>query len=71
MSDIEIQADEILKTRETLNQILSQHTGQPLERIAKDTNRDYYMTAAESKQYGLVDDILSRPDISSEEDDKD
>ena len=45
VSDIEIQADEILKTREVLNQILAQHTGQPLERIAKDTNRDYYMTA--------------------------
>src|ERR1700760_3901410 len=51
VSDIEIQAEEILKTRETLNQILASHTGQPLERIAKDTNRDYYMSAEDSKKY--------------------
>jgi ATP-dependent Clp protease protease subunit len=70
VSDIEIQADEILKTRETLNKILANHTEQPLERIAKDTNRDYYMTAVEAKEYGVVDDILTRPDISAEEDDK-
>jgi ATP-dependent Clp protease, protease subunit len=73
VSDIEIQAEEILKTRETLNNILSQHTGQALERIAKDTNRDYYMTAEESKQYGIVDDILTRPPMTTsdeEENDK-
>ena len=58
VSDIEIQAKEILKTRETLNQILAQHTGQPIERISKDTDRDFYMTAEEAKEYGLVDDIL-------------
>ena len=69
VSDIEIQADEILKTRDTLNQILSQHTGQPLDRIAKDTNRDYYMTAAESKEYGVVDDILTRPPMTTDSDD--
>ena len=68
VSDIEIQADEILKTREVLNVILAQHTGQPLERIAKDTNRDYYMTANESKEYGVVDDILVRPPLSSDSD---
>ena len=66
VSDIEIQADEILKTREVLNVILSQHTGQPIERIAKDTNRDYYMTALESKEYGVVDDILTRPPVTAE-----
>jgi ATP-dependent Clp protease, protease subunit len=71
ISDIEIQADEIFKTREVLNQILAQHTGQPLERIAKDTNRDYYMTSAECKAYGLVDDILTRPPAAAEEEDKD
>jgi len=71
VSDIEIQADEILKTRETLNQIISRHTEQPLERIAKDTNRDYYMTAAEAKEYGIVDDILTRPEISGEDEEKD
>jgi len=67
VSDIEIQADEILKTREVLNVILSQHTGQPLERIAKDTNRDYYMSAIESKVYGVVDDILTRPPMAEGE----
>jgi ATP-dependent Clp protease protease subunit len=60
VSDIEIQAKEILKTREALNLILAQHTGQPVERIAKDTDRDFYMTAEEAKDYGLVDDILNK-----------
>jgi len=59
VSDIEIQAREILETRETLNQILAQHTGQPLEVISKDTDRDRYLTAAQSKDYGLVDEILT------------
>jgi ATP-dependent Clp protease protease subunit len=71
VSDIEIQAEEILKTREVLNVILSQHTGQPLERIAKDTNRDYYMTALESKEYGVVDDILMRPPVTADGEDDD
>ena len=71
VSDIEIQADEILKTREVLNQILAQHTKQPLERIAKDTNRDYYMSAAEAKVYGVVDDILTRPPVMAEGEDED
>jgi len=71
VSDIEIQADEILKTREVLNQILSQHTGQPLERIAKDTNRDYYMSAVMAKEYGVVDDILTRPPVTAEGEDED
>jgi len=60
VSDIEIQAQEILKTRETLNRILAHHTGQPIERIAKDTDRDFYMSAEEAKQYGVVDDILTK-----------
>lgn len=59
VSDIEIQAREILETRETLNQILASHTGQPLEVIAKDTDRDRYLTAQQSKEYGLVDEILT------------
>src|SRR4051794_15617323 len=71
VSDIEIQADEILKTREVLNVILAQHTGQPLERIAKDTNRDYYMTAVESKAYGVVDDILTKPPVGPDNEDED
>jgi len=68
VSDIEIQANEILKTREVLNQILANHTGQPLERIAKDTDRDRYLSAEESKEYGLVDDILKRPPGQTDED---
>lgn len=58
VSDIEIQAREILETREVLNQILASHTGQPIEVIAKDTERDRYLTAAAAKEYGLVDEIL-------------
>ncbi|MGI9458745.1 MAG: ClpP family protease [Pirellulales bacterium] len=61
VSDIEIQADEIIKTRAVLNEILASHTGQPIERIAQDTDRDRYLTATESKEYGLVDDILTKP----------
>jgi ATP-dependent Clp protease protease subunit len=60
VSDIEIQAQEILKTRDTLNQILAAHTGQPIERITKDTDRDFYMTPEEAKNYGVVDDILAK-----------
>ena len=59
VSDIEIQAKEILETRDVLNQILSQHTGQPVDRIAKDTGRDRYLSAIQSKEYGLVDEILT------------
>jgi ATP-dependent Clp protease protease subunit len=61
VSDIEIQAQEILETREVLNVILSQHTGQPVEVIAKDTGRDRYLTALQAKEYGLIDEILINP----------
>lgn len=61
VSDIEIQARDILRTRETLNEVLAQHTGQPLEVIAKDTDRDRFLTAIEAKEYGLVDDVLTKP----------
>ena len=71
VSDIEIQADEILKTRETLNKILADHTGQSLERIAKDTDRDYYMGANEAKAYGVVDDILTKAPVDPEQEEKD
>jgi ATP-dependent Clp protease protease subunit len=67
VSDIEIQAKEILDTREVLNQIFAEHTGQPLERIAKDTDRDFYMTAGEAKEYGIVDDILTKQATEDEE----
>ncbi|MEJ5340839.1 MAG: ATP-dependent Clp protease proteolytic subunit [Thermogutta sp.] len=68
VSDIEIQTQEILRTRDILNQILAQHTGQPIERIAKDTDRDFYMTAEEAKAYGIVDDILSKQSQEKPED---
>jgi len=67
VSDIEIQASEILKTREELNRVLAQHTGQPLERIAKDTDRDFYMTAEQAKEYGVVDDILTKHKAGGED----
>jgi ATP-dependent Clp protease, protease subunit len=56
--DIEIQAREILRIRESINSILSRHTGQPLERISKDTDRDYFMSGEEARDYGIVDQIL-------------
>jgi ATP-dependent Clp protease protease subunit len=59
-SDIEIHAREILKNREKLNEILVKHTGQPIERVRKDTDRDYYLDAQESIEYGLVDRVLVR-----------
>lgn len=61
VSDIEIQASEILKERQRLNQILADHTGQPLEKIAKDTDRDFYLDAQGAKDYGVVDDVVSKP----------
>jgi len=60
VSDIEIQAKDILDTREVLNVILAEHTKQSIETIAQDTDRDRFLTSAESKEYGLVDEILVR-----------
>jgi ATP-dependent Clp protease protease subunit len=57
-TDIDIHAREILRTRERLNEILSHHTGQPLERIGKDTERDYIMSAEQSHEYGIIDDVI-------------
>jgi ATP-dependent Clp protease protease subunit len=59
-TEIEIQAREILKTREQLNRILAERTGQPLERIERDTERDYYMSAEECREYGLIDKVISK-----------
>ncbi|MEO8483239.1 MAG: ATP-dependent Clp endopeptidase proteolytic subunit ClpP [Acidobacteriota bacterium] len=59
-SDIDIHAKEILRMRERLNEILSLHTGQPLSRIKDDTDRDYILGAVQSKEYGIIDDVLSR-----------
>ncbi|MBN2587324.1 MAG: ATP-dependent Clp protease proteolytic subunit [Candidatus Fermentibacteraceae bacterium] len=58
-SDIEIQAREILKLRESLNDILAHHTGQPLDRIEKDSDRNFWMNAQEAVDYGIVDNVLS------------
>jgi ATP-dependent Clp protease protease subunit len=57
-SDIRIQAEEILKTKKRINEILASHTGKPVEIIEKDTDRDYYMSSQEAKEYGLIDNIL-------------
>ena len=59
-TEIEIHAREILKTREQLNQILAERTGQPLEKIQQDTERDYYLSAAEAQSYGLVDQVIEK-----------
>ena len=67
VSDIEIQAKEILRTRDDLNRILADHTGQPIERIAKDTDRDFYMAAEEAKAYGVVDDILTKQKVEDQD----
>jgi ATP-dependent Clp protease, protease subunit len=61
VSDMEIQAQEIFKERERLNQIISKHTGQSLEAIAKETDRDRYFSASEAKEFGLVDEVLLKP----------
>jgi ATP-dependent Clp protease protease subunit len=59
-TEIDIAAKEILRTRDQMNKILSENTGQGLEKIANDTERDYYMTSAEAKDYGIIDDVISR-----------
>ena len=64
--DIEIEARRILRERERLNNILAERTGQTLERIVKDTDRNYWMTAEEAVEYGLVDEVLRRPQPSEE-----
>lgn len=58
-ADVQIYAKEILKMRELANRILAHHTGQPVEKIARDTDRDFFMSAKEAREYGLVDDILN------------
>jgi len=70
VSDIEIQANEILRNREVLNEILASHTGRDLATIAKDTDRDLFMTPEQAKNYGLVDDILHKPPAEEEDSDK-
>jgi ATP-dependent Clp protease protease subunit len=57
--DIEIQAKEILRYRQLLDEILAQHTGQPLDKVKKDTDRDFIMTAEQAKEYGIIDEVIS------------
>ena len=63
-SDIKIHAEWIIRTKEKLNRILAERTGQPLEKVEKDTDRDYFMSAEEAKEYGLVDQIITRPEFT-------
>ena len=60
-TDIDIHAREILRIREITNKLMSKSTGQPLERIERDVERDFIMTADQSKEYGIIDDIIDRP----------
>jgi ATP-dependent Clp protease protease subunit len=66
-SDIEIAAKEILRMQDKMRQIISTHTGQPYEKIARDTDRDYYLSADEAQEYGLIDDVLSTSEESEKE----
>ncbi len=67
-TDVDIQAREILRLREILNNILSKHTGQPFEQIQKDTERDFYMSSEEAQKYGIIDKILIERPSKKEED---
>ena len=60
-TDIEIQAKEILRIKEVLNDILAERTGQPIKKIVKDTDRDFFMSAPEAKKYGIIDDVITKP----------
>ena len=64
-ADIEIQAREILRMRELIDKILAHHTGQPLERISRDTDRDFYMGADEAKTYGILDEVITSRELSA------
>jgi len=63
-TDIDIQAREILRVRDEVNRVLVKHTGQPLEKIQKDTDRDFFMTAEQAKEYGIIDGVIVSRDLS-------
>jgi ATP-dependent Clp protease, protease subunit len=65
-TDIQIHAKEILRMRQTLNEMLASHTGQPIEKIERDTERDFFMSAQEAKEYGIIDDIIVRSSRDSQ-----
>ena len=64
-ADIEIAAREILRMQEKIRDIISRHTGQPIEKVARDTDRDFYLSAEQAVEYGLVDEILTKPESKS------
>lgn len=64
-SDLEIHAREVLRVKEELNQLIVKHTGQPLERVAKDTDRDFYMSAEEAIEYGLIDGVIGATGVAA------
>ncbi len=70
-ADIKIQAEEILKAKAMINELLSKHTGQPVEKIAAETERDRYMTAVEAHEYGLIDEVLKEEEKEENKDEKD
>jgi ATP-dependent Clp protease protease subunit len=71
VTDIEIQTRELKRIKDTLNQILTYHTGQPLGKVEKDTDRDFYLTAQESKEYGLIDEVIKvREEVKKEKYDR-
>ncbi|MCD0461795.1 ATP-dependent Clp protease proteolytic subunit [Roseiconus lacunae] len=69
VSDIEIQAAEMFRYRDVLNDIIAKHSEQSVEKIAQDTDRDFFLSATEAKEYGLVDDILTKPPSEDEDED--
>jgi ATP-dependent Clp protease protease subunit len=69
-ADIKIQAEEILKAKTMINGILAKHTGQPVEKIAAETERNRYMTADEAKEYGLIDEVLHEEDKAKKDEKK-
>lgn len=65
-SDIEIQAREMIRQQETIRSIIAEHTGQPVEKVAQDTDRDYYLAPQQALDYGLIDEILTSPRVGAE-----
>ena len=65
-TDIDIHAREILKIRDELNDILAKHTGQDIEKIRKDTERDYFMSSEEAKEYGIIDKVISKREMQEQ-----
>ncbi len=64
-ADIEIQAKEIIRKRDLLNEILAHHTGQPVAKVAKDTDRDFIMSAEEGREYGIIDEVITTRELAS------